>query len=99
MDGRSTHLFLREEEEKIVRVREAVRQWTAEERQRLFDDYFGPWPGICPVCGHEVCMVMSNLGRTVSLLLTCDGCGNKSSVSGALPLEGPVHRTDTGHAA
>lgn len=58
-----------------------ARQWTREERQNLFHDYFGTSPGICPVCGHEVSMVMSNLGRTVTLLLSCDGCDNKTQVN------------------
>jgi hypothetical protein len=61
---------------------EGVRQWTREEGQELFDVYFGPLPGICPVCGHEVCMIMSNLAQRVTLLMTCDGCDNKASVNG-----------------
>ena len=72
----------------------AARQWTREEQDNLFDIYFGPSAGICPVCAHEVCMVMSNLGRTVSLLLSCEGCDNKARVSRILPLDGPLHRTD-----
>jgi len=71
-----------------------ARHWTLEEQGRLFDVYFGPSPGICPVCAQEVCMVMSNLGRTVTLLLSCDGCNNKARVSRSLPLDGPLHRTD-----
>jgi hypothetical protein len=72
----------------------AARQWTREEQDNLFDVYFGPLAGVCPVCAHEVCMVMSNLGRTVTLLLSCDGCDNKAHVSRILPLDGSVHRTD-----
>jgi len=75
---------------------EAVRQWTWEERQKLFNVYFGPLPGICPVCGYEVCMIMSNLAPRVTLLLTCDGCKNKASVSGFLPVQGPPCVTATG---
>src|SRR5678815_1449483 len=33
------------------------RPWTQQECARLFEDYFGPFPGICPVCAHEVCMI------------------------------------------
>jgi len=46
-------------------MEKAARQWTLEERQTLFDDYFGSSPGICPVCAQEVSMLMSHLGRTV----------------------------------
>ena len=72
----------------------AARQWTPEEQDYLFDVYFGPSPGICPVCVHEVCMVMTNIGRTVTLLLSCDGCNNKARVSRSLPLDGPLQRTE-----
>jgi len=71
----------------------AARQWTREERDRLFDDYFGRAPGICPVCAHEVGMIMSYLARTVTLSLSCQGCGNKASVSGVPPLDGLLHST------
>ena len=76
-------------------MEKAARQWTLDERQDLFDKYFGPFPGICPVCAREVCMVMSNWGRTVMLLLSCDGCGNKAQVSRDLPLQGPLRPTST----
>ena len=72
----------------------AARQWTREEQDYLFNVYFGPSPGICPVCAHEVSMVMTNIGPTVTLLLSCDGCDNKVSVSRSLPLDGPLHRTE-----
>lgn len=62
----------------------AVRPWTEAEQQRLFDDYLGTSPGVCPVCGDEVGMVMSCLAERVKLLLTCQGCGNKASVARAL---------------
>jgi len=67
------------------------RQWTQEERDGLFDDYFGPLPGICPVCAHEVCIIMTYLGRFVTLSLSCEACLNKAIVSRALPLEPPKH--------
>jgi hypothetical protein len=68
-----------------------MRQWSQEECYRLFDDYFGPLPGICPVCFHEVRMVMSYLGRFVTLSLSCDACRNKANVSRAFPLDKPLH--------
>jgi hypothetical protein len=66
------------------------RPWTDEEQQKLFDDYFGPVAGICPVCAHEVNMLMSYLGSTITLLFTCDNCGNKASVNRVLPTQGPL---------
>jgi len=75
---------------------EAVRQWTREERQKLFHIYFGPLPGMCPVCGHEVSMIMSNLEQRATLLLSCGGCNNKASVSGLLPVHSAVCATATG---
>ena len=70
---------------------EAARDWTREEQQKLFDVYFGPLPGLCAVCGTEVCMIMTQMGRRVSLSLSCEGCGNKAIVSRDLPLQGPLH--------
>jgi formate dehydrogenase maturation protein FdhE len=69
-----------------------ARKWTKAEQERLFDDYFGPSEGMCPVCGEKVCMLMSYLGRTVTLLLSCNVCRNKVEVNRALPLEGPIKR-------
>ena len=66
-----------------------TRQWTQKECDRLFDDYFGPVPGICPVCSHEVCMILSLRGGVVTLSLSCDGCQNKANVSRSLPLDEP----------
>jgi hypothetical protein len=50
----------------------------------LFDDYFRPPPALCEICGSEVSMVLSCLGERVSLLLSCEGCGNKATVSRGL---------------
>ena len=68
----------------------ALRIWTEAEKQQLFDAYFGPSEGMCPVCGHVVSMTLTYLGRIVTLLLTCEGCCNKASVSRVLPVEGPL---------
>jgi hypothetical protein len=76
-------------------VAEALRKWTEAEEQKLFDDYFSPLAGICPVCAHEVCMVMSHLGQTITLLLKCEGCSNKATVTRILPIEGRLHSTGT----
>ena len=73
----------------------ASRFWTCEERQKLFDEYFGPSTAICPICSHEVSILMSNLGRTVTLLMTCEGCNNRASVNRSLPVQGPLHLTAT----
>src|SRR5262249_48951276 len=75
----TTYLLLTQRSLTFRLMEKAVRKWTREECYRLFDDYFGPSPGICPVCGHEVCMTMTDLGRTVTLLLNCEGCNNKST--------------------
>ena len=64
----------------------AMRKWTQKECDLLFDAYFGPFPGLCPVCAQEVCIIMSYLGRFVTLSLSCEGCRNKATVSRALPL-------------
>ena len=61
-----------------------IRSWTAEEEQKLFELYFGPLPGTCPVCGDEVLMTLSSLREPVTLLLKCQGCGNRARVSRVL---------------
>jgi hypothetical protein len=80
-------------------VEKAAKKWSQEQREKLFDAYFGPSPGLCPICAHEVCMVMTHIGRVVTLLLMCNACNNKASVSHPLPLEGPLHRTAESRAA
>jgi uncharacterized Zn finger protein (UPF0148 family) len=60
-----------------------ARRWTDEEQQRLFDVYFSPQPGWCPVCGQEVYIVMTSLREGITLSLTCPGCGNKERISRA----------------
>lgn len=65
----------------------AQRHWTRGEQQRLFDDYFGAAAGVCPVCSEEVLMIMSHLGPSVTLLLSCEGCGNKAAVTREAPLQ------------
>lgn len=62
-------------------MEKVVRGWSEAEQQKLFDDYFSPLPAMCPICGNEVCMVMSCLRERVTLLLRCQGCGNKAGVS------------------
>jgi hypothetical protein len=71
-------------------IKGRARPWTEEEQQKLFDIYFSSGPGVCPVCSQEVNMVMSYLGQTVTLLMTCDGCSNKAQVNRLLPLQGPL---------
>ena len=61
----------------------SVRKWTKSDQENLFEDYLRSAPGYCPVCSFLVRMTMSKLGKTVTLLLTCEGCGNKASVSRA----------------
>jgi hypothetical protein len=70
-----------------------ARTWTQGEQERLFDSYFSDVPGICPVCSQEVSMLMS-LGSTVTLLLRCEGCDNKATVSRALRMPRHVPRTN-----
>ena len=65
----------------LLTVGGTVRIWTEEEQQRLFDEYFRPPPALCGICGSEVEMVLSCLGEQVSLLVACEGCGNKATVS------------------
>jgi hypothetical protein len=36
------------------------RRWTDAELHKLFSDYFDKLPGTCPVCGHEVRMMMDH---------------------------------------
>jgi hypothetical protein len=74
-------------------MEKTARAWTKEEQESLFDSYFSSSPDICPVCSSEVSMVMSYLGRTVTLLLCCEGCDNKAHVNGPRPVWRNVHRT------
>jgi hypothetical protein len=62
----------------------SVRQWTESDQENLFEDYLRSAPGNCPVCSFPVRMTMSNLGKTVTLLLTCEGCGNRATVNRAV---------------
>jgi hypothetical protein len=62
----------------------SVRQWTKSDQEKLFQDYLHSEPGNCPVCSFPVRMTMSNLGKTVTLLLTCEGCGNRATVNRAV---------------
>lgn len=62
-----------------------LRVWTEEEKETLFETYFSSSPGICPVCSQEVAMIMSELGCTVGILMTCGGCDNKAHVNRPLP--------------
>lgn len=68
------------------------RKWTKGEEQRLFDDYFGTKTVICPVCLAEVSMIMTHLGPAVTLLLSCENCGNRARVTREFPLQGPLKR-------
>jgi hypothetical protein len=81
-------------EVQVTRVQEISRTWTPEQEEQLFDIYFSSGPGICPVCAHEVCMMLTQLGRTVTILLSCTGCGNKASVNRQLPVQRHACRTD-----
>ena len=72
------------DERTLLTVGGTLRIWTEEEQQRLFDEYFRPPPALCGICGSEVEMVLSCLGERVSLLVSCEGCGNKATVSRGL---------------
>ncbi|HLH54916.1 MAG TPA: hypothetical protein VKY92_15000 [Verrucomicrobiae bacterium] len=56
------------------------RRWTNEELHKLFRDYFDGLPGICPVCGKEVGMMMDHKGGVTMLTIRCRGCHNSSVV-------------------
>jgi hypothetical protein len=75
-------------------VKEISRAWTPEEQEELLETYFSPSCGLCPVCSNEVCMVMTHVGRTVTILMSCEQCGNKASINGPLLAPKRVHRTD-----
>jgi hypothetical protein len=71
-----------------------TRAWTHDEEEKLFESYFSPACGLCPVCSHEVCMSVTQLGRTVTILMRCERCGNYAIVNRPTPDLKPVHRTD-----
>ena len=56
------------------------RRWTDTELHKLFRDYFDKQPGICPVCGHEVGMMMDHKREVTILSIRCRSCGNSSTV-------------------
>jgi hypothetical protein len=57
-----------------------ARRWTDAELHKLFKDYFAKMPGVCPVCGKEVGMMMDHKGETTILSIRCRSCGNSSTV-------------------
>lgn len=57
-----------------------LRPWTNAELHKLFSDYFNKLPGMCPVCGHEVSMMMDHQQYVTILSIRCRGCGNSSNV-------------------
>lgn len=62
-------------------MEKVVRRWTEEEQQKLFEDYFRLSPTLCPICGHEVSILLSCLGEKVTVLLQCHGCDNRGTAS------------------
>jgi transcription elongation factor Elf1 len=56
------------------------RRWTDAELHKLFRDYFDKLPGTCPVCGHEVAMMMDHKDNATILSIQCRFCGNSSTV-------------------
>jgi len=71
-------------------MEKVARLWTEEEQQQLLDDYFQLAPGMCPVCDHKVSMILSCLAERVTLLLKCEGCGNKARASRGLEHLSPL---------
>jgi hypothetical protein len=71
-------------------MEKVARLWTEQEQQQLLDDYFRLAPGLCPVCDHEVSMILSCLAERVTLLLKCEGCGNKATASRGLKHLSPL---------
>jgi len=69
-----------------------LSHWTEAQQQQLFEEYFGSGPATCPVCSEEVEMIMSHLGRTVTLLVYCSACSNKATITRELPRQGPLHK-------
>ena len=56
------------------------RRWTDAELHQLFRDYYDKRPGTCPVCGHEVGMMMDHKGDLTILSIICRFCHNSSTV-------------------
>jgi hypothetical protein len=59
---------------------EGARRWMDEEQQKLFEEYVARLPGICPVCGHEVHVMVDHARALATLLMRCEGCGNSGRV-------------------
>jgi hypothetical protein len=57
-----------------------ARRWTDPEKHKLFKEYFDKDPGICPVCGRTVHMMMEQSAGVVTLTMRCD-CGNRAQVT------------------
>lgn len=56
------------------------RPWTEAELHKLYRDYFDKQPGICPVCGSQVSMMMDHKEQLAILSIRCRVCGNASTV-------------------
>jgi hypothetical protein len=57
------------------------RPWTEQEKLQLVKQYFERLPGNCPVCAHEVSMMMENRQDSITMALVCRKCRNIGRVS------------------
>ena len=57
------------------------RRWTDAELHKLYRDYFERLPGMCPVCGREVGMMLDHKDGGIAILsIRCRNCDNSSTV-------------------
>jgi transcription elongation factor Elf1 len=55
-----------------------LRDWTDNEKQKLFADCYEKQPSLCPVCGHQVTMMTQQDCGKVIIMVHCRECGNRA---------------------